>query len=253
MREGLKLYYQVAGLRGLLMGVLGTLTGSQNTMRVAIPGSAGVVMLRVPSTDVTTFREVLLREEYRLDVREPPETIVDAGANIGLASVYFAMQFPGARIIAIEPESENYELLEKNVAQYPNIEPVRAALWYEDAKVSVVDPGLGASGFMTAEKSVDERESVPAISLGTLMENHGLERVDLLKIDIEGAELSLFKHAKRWIEKVDAIAVELHDRIRPGCERAFLNATQGFGEVWTRGENTFCARPDARVRRPAEV
>ena len=255
MREGLKLYYQVTGLRGLMIGALGTLAGFQKTVQVRIPGSGGFVRLRLPSTDVTTFRQILMSEEYKLDVWHPPRTIIDAGANVGLSSVYFASQFPDARIIAVEPESRNFELLEENTAPYPKIEPVRAALWFEDAEIYVLDPGLGESGFTTDGESEEQtaahrREPVRALTIETLMEETGINHVDLLKVDIEGAELQLFQHADHWINKVDAIAIELHDRIKPGCEQAFRAATRDFGISWSRGENTYCARTGAFVRRP---
>jgi FkbM family methyltransferase len=254
MREGLKLYYQVGGLPCLLQGVVGTLVGSRKTMSVRLPESKGKVWLRMPSTDVTTYRQVLLHEEYKFDFRRPPQTIIDAGANVGLASVYFASTFPDARIIAIEPEEQNFELLKRNVAGFPNVTPVHGALWNEDTEISVIDPGLGESGYVTdgnesdAAKDYENRGRVRAYSMDSLIEKFDLETIDILKVDIEGAELEVFEHAKTWIDKVDAVVIELHERIKPGCEQAFLQATEDFGEPWDVGENTFRVRPRACVR-----
>ncbi len=251
MREGLKLYYQVAGLKGVAAGVAGTLLGRHTTMAVRLPDSAAVVHLRMPSTDVTTFRQVILFEEYALDSREPPEVIVDAGANVGLASAYFALRYPSARIVAIEPATENFRLLQENVAAFPNVRAVQAALWNEDTEIDLLDPGLGASGFVTGAGAVGEhRERVAALTLGSILDRFDLDRVDLLKVDIEGAELEVFQDAAAWIDRVDAIAIELHDRIKPGCEQVFRNATKAFDQSWQQGENTFCTRAAARLWRP---
>lgn len=258
MREGLQLYYQVAGLLGLIQGVFGTLVGSRKTMAVRIPESEGNVWLRVPSTDVTTYRQVLLHEEYKFNVRQPPGTIVDAGANVGLASVYFASAFPEARIIAIEPEMQNFELLKRNVANFSNVTPVRGALWNEDTEINVIDPGLGESGYVTvatasdAAQDYESRGRVRAFTMDSLLEEYNLSHIDILKVDIEGAELEVFQHAQSWINKVDTVVIELHERIKPGCEQAFLRATSGFNEPWTIGENTFRTRSAACVKGPLD-
>jgi FkbM family methyltransferase len=95
-------------------------------------------------------------------VNTAPEFIIDAGANIGLASVYFASRFPNARILAIEPERKNFEILVKNVERYPNVQPILGALWGERAEVEVVDRGLGNWGFMIEASSDSERPKDPA-------------------------------------------------------------------------------------------
>ena len=72
---------------------------------------------------------------------------MDAGANIGLASILFANRFPQAKIFAIEPEHDNFNLLADNVCTYDNIVPLHAALWGENATIHLTDPGDGAWGF----------------------------------------------------------------------------------------------------------
>lgn len=81
-----------------------------------------------------TFGEVITWNMYATRLHQSPRVIVDAGANIGLTAVYFANQFPAARILALEPESSNYALLCKNTAAYP-----QAALWSSTATLDLVD------------------------------------------------------------------------------------------------------------------
>jgi hypothetical protein len=74
-----------------------------------------------------------------------------------------------------------------------------------------------------------------------MMEMH-LDRIDILKIDIEGAEKEVFESSSKWIDKVSVIMTELHDQIRPGSARAFSEATQGFDVVSSKGETIACHR-----------
>ena len=70
-----------------------------------------------------------------------PPVIIDAGANVGLSAVFYANRFPNARIIAIEPEPSNYEMLKRNVVPYSNVTPVQAALWKENGPLRLFDTG----------------------------------------------------------------------------------------------------------------
>ena len=83
-------------------------------LEAKIDGFAAPVHVRVPSTDLRVYDQVVLRQEYDLPARREPSFIVDAGANIGLASVFFANRYPNARILSLEPEKGNYEMLVRN-------------------------------------------------------------------------------------------------------------------------------------------
>ncbi|MBK6790779.1 MAG: FkbM family methyltransferase [Betaproteobacteria bacterium] len=86
-----------------------------------------------------------------------PRGIVDAGAHIGLATVYLATRFPQATIVALEPEPSNYRLLCKNVASLKNVVTVNAGLWSRAARVKLVDPGHSTWGFRVVEAAADDR------------------------------------------------------------------------------------------------
>jgi hypothetical protein len=77
-----------------------------------------------------------------------------------------------------------------------------------------------------------------------VIEKYRLDRVNLFKIDIEGAEYEVFSdpESSEWIASVDAIAIELHDRFRPGCSRAFFSRVGELTIEKTMGTNTFVAR-----------
>ena len=252
-------YRRVVGLRGVVSAIRGKLSGSQALLKVQTSDLRLPFYLRVPSSDVPTFEQIFVRQDYAFNIRTAPAIIVDAGANIGLASLYFANRFPSSRIIAIEPERRNFELLSKNVAGYANITPVHGALWHENKVIDLVDPDLGEWGFMTqAADSVDERlgdslHEVQGMTVDTIMREHGIERIDILKIDIEGAEREVFRDPSSWLGKVDALIVELHERMKSGCNRAFYNSTSGFDDEWFQGENVYLTRRQGCVTRTVQA
>lgn len=201
-------------------------------------------VVRLPSSDVDVFKQVFVDTEYRFDSVENPRVIIDAGANIGLTSVYYASCYPECRILAIEPERSNFGLLSRNVALYPNVIPIHAALASEPGRVVIDDPDQGAWSFRTrsAQHADPGSQRVDAVTIGQLMDEHGIERIDLLKMDIEGAEMDVMRHASAWIDRVDAMVIELHERFMRGCTRVFYDATPGFDHEWHAGEHIWISR-----------
>lgn len=209
---------------------------------VCTDGIPHPVYLRTCTTDTSTYQELLLRNEYALPLPFTPSVIVDAGANIGMASIYYALSYPAARIIAIEAEQSNFEMLRRNVAPYPNVTPVHAALWNRDGFISVSDPdpSSGASGNWAFVTHEGNGTKVRAITVPTLMKEANVERIDLLKVDIEGAEKEVFESCD-WMDKVRALVVEFHDRFKPGCTAAMSTFANDF-QTSQRGEMTFYVR-----------
>jgi FkbM family methyltransferase len=222
--------------------------------RLSRPHLRHKFLVRIPSTDVLVFRQIFHRGEYEFEVRRPPRVIIDAGANVGLSAIFFANKYPDARIIAVEPEARNFAILASNVAPYPNVTPVEAAVWSENTDIDLFDPGIGHWGYLT-RRSTDTVtgtwcQKVRGLTIDRLMDDFGLSRVDVLKLDIEGAEREVLDDPTAWIGRVDAIIAELHDRFQSGCRAAFLTATQTFAEHWHRGESEFAARQEAVTLRP---
>ncbi len=260
MLDNIRWTGDVLGWGAALLSLRAKLTGIDDRFSIVPPGVRHPVELRVRSSDVAAYQQIFPRQEYAFKVSRAPRTIVDAGANVGFASVYFANQFPDARIIAIEPEPSNFELLKRNVAPYPNVTPLLGALWNSDSQINLLDGGDGHWSFMTqaAEDAASEplgavTGTVPAFTVPTLMRTHMLDSIDIFKVDIEGAERELFADAGAWIDRVDALIVELHERKKPGCQRSFYNATSGFDEEWAQGENYYLVRERGCIMRGASV
>jgi len=250
MIRELKRYRTILGYRGVLCALRARIASSVVYCAVRRDDCRHPFRLRIPSSDVPTYQQVFLQREYEFETSEEPKVIVDAGANIGLATIYFANRYPGAKIISLEPEHGNFALLRKNTAPYPQVIPIQAALWNKNEEICVVDPGLGAWGFMTEGAASSERlaakpcHTVTAMTIDRIMNDHGLKKIDILKIDIEGAEKEVFSNTASWIGKVDAIIIELHERMKPGCEKSFVSGSKGFDRQWTQGENVYLARGD---------
>src|SRR6059058_2841884 len=94
-----------------------------------LPGVLHPVYIRAQSSDEYTFQQIFINKEYDFPYNGQPQTLIDVGANIGLAAVYFANRFPGCQIICLEPEPGNLALLKKNTEMYPNIKCLQAGLW----------------------------------------------------------------------------------------------------------------------------
>lgn len=183
------------------------------------------VWLRPGTSDLVVFNEVFGEKDYEFacwDIK--PQLIVDAGANIGMTTLYFARLNPQARIIAIEPEPSNVELLRRNTADMKQVMVKAAALWPRKSALDFSDANAGKWAFSVRE-SDPESGAVAAVTIPEILAETGAERIDLLKIDIEGAERELFGDgAEQWLPRVGRIVIELHDRLVPGCSMAFYQA-----------------------------
>lgn len=217
------------------------------------------IFLRMGTADIGTFIQIFVNKEYEFVTKYQPKIIIDAGANIGLASIFFANKYPEAKIIAIEPEKNNYLMLEKNVEKYKNIIPLQSALWHKNESIRLIDTGLGTDSFITQKNNetnssfqgvlshlVNKNSSVyyhvPGMSMDKILKDYGLQEVDILKIDIEGAEVEVFKDTSSWIKKINSISIELHDFMKKGCSESFYKGSKGFDSEWSQGESTILTR-----------
>jgi FkbM family methyltransferase len=255
MMNRIKYFYSRFGITGLISAIKAKLGSSNNLIIVQRKDLKAQLYLRIGTSDLTVFDQIFVNQEYNFATNNPPEIIVDAGANIGLSAILFANRYPKSKIIAIEPEESNFQLLKTNVASYGNIIPLQAALWDKNEKICLVDPSVGKWGFRTEEKERNEEQlhggfchHIDGITVDRIMQNYDLQRIDILKIDIEGAEKEVFDDTSSWIEKVDAIIIELHERMKPGCNRSFYNGSNGFDEEWLQGENIYLSRKNCLRR-----
>jgi len=190
----------------LLMGV-----GDRPELLVAplLPGSRLPLWIRFGTSDFNVAGQVLLEQHYS-GVRTHPEvrSLIDAGANIGASTRWFAERHPHAAIVAVEPDDSTIELLRRNVAHLPQVRVLHGGVWSHDARLSIHD---GADGQPWARVVTESPEGpLRAFSMESLLDMLPDRRCDVLKVDIEGAEVVVFRDAGRWISAVRSVAIECH-------------------------------------------
>lgn len=232
--------------------------------RPPTPGGSGattVVALREHTTDWSTFKEIYIRQSYRIDymahavalraayaqilAQQRTPLILDIGANIGLASVYFHQEYPEADIVAVEPAPTNVEMLRRNCASHPQITIREAGIAARPGRLSLTNPSGDADAFRTCRATAGDDATVQAVTVAELLDASlaGAGRVPFIaKIDIEGFEQELFGSDTGWIEEFPMLIVELHDWMLPGraTSRNFLRCVSELDRDFLyAGENVF--------------
>ena len=208
------------------------------------------VLLHLRTQDMPMLFEIFKRADYRLEIEKSlSETavVVDLGANIGLASVFFQQNYyPNARFIAVEPSPKNLVVLQKNMATaIPKAEIAPVVVNDKAGLVRIDDGEVGFNVHIIKEKVEKSPENASIViarheategplselkiknselrdvsdSIGTevlalpmskIMEDLHISHIDLLKMDIEGAEKAVLRDAAAWLPKFRMLIVELH-------------------------------------------
>lgn len=174
-------------------------------------GYAMSINLRPHDGDLAILYEIFARHSYRIPeaLLDPASvnTILDLGANIGFASLYFAAHYPHAKIISVEPNPDNFSLLKANTASEPRIHPVQGCVTaVPQAEVFIGTTGRGSHYQMN---NAGRGASVRGITIAELCQANGIDHVDLVKIDIEGAEQQIFAEGT-FLPRMGLIVAELH-------------------------------------------
>lgn len=211
---------------------------------------------RYGSSDLSVFGQIFIEEEHSwakdLTLRCDNALILDCGANVGYATVYFARLFPHAKIIAVEPDAGNFVLLERNTAAFKDRILVKhAAVWSNETTLSCENRGFRDGkewARQVFETSDSANAKVQAVTLSGLLAESQRPRIGILKMDIEGAEVVIFGcNCLAWLDYTDAIAIELHDDTHFGdASKTFHSAISSndfhvgrSGEL-TIARRTFC-------------
>jgi len=179
------------------------------------------VFYRPATSDPLAIYQVLLRQrgkaEYYLPPALQPEVILDIGSNIGASVLFFHEQFPAARIYGFEPHPETFRVLQKNVSSLPSVEVFNYGLGAADANISVPFDGADFSRFMSKDKTADWSGPLTPTACqikhaGDVVRNTGLTKVDLIKIDCEGAEYAVLTALPQdLLRQCKWIVGEMHD------------------------------------------
>lgn len=157
---------------------------------------------------VSQYREIVVAEIYDFPYAGESPVIIDGGANIGIAVLWWMARWPKAKVIAFEPDPFVFEALQHNSRYLASPELHRAALSTTALGSRFLAKGSDAGRLGDDEESSDLALTVPTVNLGDVLD--GLDRVDLLKLDIEGAETEVLMDAESHLGCVDRIFVEYH-------------------------------------------
>jgi FkbM family methyltransferase len=185
--------------------------------------------LRLGSTDFLVFDQVILEEEYAPIIQLIKDSqsnmdhfsIIDAGANVGFASLYFTKQFPSSKIVSIEPDPSNFSSLQSNIEinQLKSaVFPLKGGIWGKTSKLNLSNSFRDGREWSLnlEEASLNENGIIDAFSLDDIMKKFNFNKVDFLKIDIEGGEENLFEYWSKdpsILNTVKFLALEIHDEM----------------------------------------
>tara|TARA_Y100000589_G_scaffold328039_1_gene371214 strand:+ start:35738 stop:36484 length:747 start_codon:yes stop_codon:yes gene_type:complete len=183
------------------------------------------LIIRPNTTDLKVFKSIFVFNELKLPVKLNPKLIIDGGAYIGYSALYYHLKYPSSTIICIEPEASNFNILKKHISNHSNIMAINAGLWHKNTYLKIKDNGIGEWGFSVEEVSKSVEFDIEAITIDKILEKSGKDNIDILKLDIEGAEKQLFSsNYELWLKKTNVIVIELHDRFIEGCSEALYSA-----------------------------
>lgn len=198
-------------------------------------------VLRNNPFDYATFEEVILREAYNIPLGFNPQYIIDGGGNIGLTACFFATKFPEATIITIEPDTDNYKLLQSNCKPYSNIHTLQYGIWRNNTNLKIENANVGNNAFTVTETNETTPGILKAVTISSLMEQFNMPHIDILKLDIEGSEKEVFEeNFESWLPVTKVLIIELHDNMKKRCSRSVFNAVNKYDFSFDmKGENIF--------------
>jgi FkbM family methyltransferase len=198
---------------------------------------------RPGTADEAVIEQVIEKRQYSLHeipLRPAPARplIVDCGAHIGTATRWFGDQHPDGRVIALEPQEDNFALLQRNTEGIGHVHKNFAAVGCRAGLGSVYDPGEGTWGHR-----VGAGRDVRIVPLNMIVCRMVGFRPWIVKIDIEGGEGELFSANTEWMDQTPVIMIELHDWMMPGVGDTWRKAAANRRE-FHRGEVTISVRED---------
>ncbi len=237
---------------------VGRVVPTPRTREYELQPGPGAPVLRLRTNDLVAT-EVYGGRPYALDYSPlgAVQTVLDLGANAGVASAFLSARFPDARIVAVEPSPATFELLAENLGRIsPGSVAVRAAVVSRAGRYRLERGTAPANDRVVAAESAPASgtEELDALTLTELLDRHLPRGVDLMKVDIEGGERELFETAAEWAPRVRAIVAEVHAPLtREVAQRELRSAGYEALPVPHRRaqrEIVFCARspfPDRAV------
>lgn len=165
---------------------------------------------------LSAYREIFVNKVYDFSCPNDSPVILDLGANIGLSVLYFKQKYPNSRIFAFEPDPVIFSYLRRNIENnhLANVELLNYAAWGETTTLQFLSDGADAGRIV--ETGSLNSVTIHALDIREFMKSRKLNHLDMLKIDVEGAEDVVLPACERFLPSVENIFVEYHSlRDRP--------------------------------------
>lgn len=155
-----------------------------------------------------SYHEIFTENIYKFKASSATPFILDCGSNYGTSIVYFKHLYPNAKIIGFEPDPQIHRILSTNIANrgLTEVEVLNYGLWKEETTLTFASEGADG-GRISSQEGDSDSIHIKTKVLSAFLKN---EKVDLLKIDIEGAEVDVLIEAKPYLQNVDHIFIEFH-------------------------------------------
>lgn len=152
------------------------------------------------------IKEIFVDESYRFSTNSEKPIIYDCGANVGTSCLYFKKLYPKAQIKAFEADEKIAAILQENITKnnLDNVEVINKAVWKNNDGISIAIEGAdSASIYGNSQKT-----NVPSIRLREAIAQES--QIDMLKMDIEGAEVEVIKDCADELAKIQHVFIEYH-------------------------------------------
>jgi len=187
--------------------------------KVKLKNTAEVVFRNRNINDLIVAGYVFLKKFHIPPFSLPDNPIiVDLGSNIGFTIIDYKLTYPNAQILGVEMDRDNYQLCIKNTSAYPNVTVLNKAIWFENGTIqynsNVNNDSYSATSLSSDKSTNDQLIGIESITIPDLLAMNNIKKVDFMKIDIEGAEVEIFKKGNLdWLNLVDSMHMEIHDRL----------------------------------------
>lgn len=196
--------------------ILKSLLAEADRVSSAVSGSIRLGNLRLRYIDIKKlagqWNEIFVHKNLKFSTSSTQPRILDCGGNMGLATLYFKSLYPDARVTTFEADPAICKMCRDNLVAngHQDVEVIHAAVWIDKGEISFCCEGTdsGTLSQLVYDGVSGQRQTVPAIRLREYLE---AEKVDLLKLDIEGAEFDVLADCAPVLANVSRIVVELHE------------------------------------------